>query len=204
MSIRTLESMLPLGGARNPQIANTIAATHDIMATFCFIAHLLVNLLLRRVVNIQREERGVAIAQIDDAGRFQTAIFGRIKFQPLLLQINPHTCRLRGSRRIAPTSHKSRYPAEVVVAFNGHTCSVIEGETTIVPDTVQRGNCLFCILNIDIDSKEVTDFDAGSTREVSINRTGELHLSRADGHIADGQVATRGDVTGRQQIQVVT
>ena len=73
----TLESMLPLGGARNPQIANTIAATHDIMATFCFIAHLFVNLLLLLLVlEIEREERGIAVTKIDDAGAFQTLILG--------------------------------------------------------------------------------------------------------------------------------
>ena len=76
MSISTLESMLPLGGTRNPQIANTIAATHDNMATLLFIAHLLVNFLLLLVGEIESEERGIAVTQIDDAWAFQTPILG--------------------------------------------------------------------------------------------------------------------------------
>ena len=76
MSISTLESMLPLGGTTNPQIANTIAATHDIMATLLFIAHLLVNFLLLLVGEIESEERGIAVTQIDDAWAFQTPILG--------------------------------------------------------------------------------------------------------------------------------
>lgn len=76
MSIRMLESMLPLGGTTNPQIANTIAATHDIMATFLFIALLFVNLLLLLVGEVESEERGIAVTQIDDAWAFQTPILG--------------------------------------------------------------------------------------------------------------------------------
>ena len=89
MSISTLESMLPLGGTTNPQIANTIAATHDNMATLLFIAHLLVNLLLLLVGDIEREERGVAVTQIDDAVILQTAILGRVDFEPFPVQIDP-------------------------------------------------------------------------------------------------------------------
>ena len=60
----TLESMLPLGGTRNPQIANTIAATHDIMATLLFIAHLLVNgrhVTFLFVIEFESEERDIAV-----------------------------------------------------------------------------------------------------------------------------------------------
>ena len=79
MSIRMLESMLPLGGTTNPQIANTIAATHDIMATFCFIAHLLVNgrqVAFLFVSEFECEERGIAVTQIDDAVVCPSAILG--------------------------------------------------------------------------------------------------------------------------------